>query len=272
MDERLSTDDILARFSDPDLAAHAYLDVTLRRHNPLTQQAELHSQSAQLLSQLDHATEELTWRLEALMAELKRSGPRLAYQLELLRSGVAGLVADVADVAAPHVAGIGRARARDQAADQAVARLQQLETVRRRMGQARAVLQEVQAFDEAALAAEVARLVDDEEDRDLEAALRVVERAAELLQVWKGTSVYAARAKFVAQLRKKIEAAVAQPRDAAAQEQQGQGPDAGARQRAGTASPAGSRPGTPAGGARRSQESEGSYYGLLGQLQRKIGY
>lgn len=70
-DQRLSTDEILTQFSNPELASHAYLDLYFQKWTPLKQLSELHSQSSQLLSQLDHATEDLTWQLEDIMTELK---------------------------------------------------------------------------------------------------------------------------------------------------------------------------------------------------------
>ena len=90
-----STKELLEIFSDPELVSHGYLDTSLEGYNPLTQQAELHSATSQLLSELDHASQELTWELEDTMSVLKKSGPRLNYEVELLRSGVAGLVSDL---------------------------------------------------------------------------------------------------------------------------------------------------------------------------------
>ncbi|VVT55409.1 uncharacterized protein SAPINGB_P004582 [Magnusiomyces paraingens] len=261
--ETLSTDEILKKFSDPDLAAHAYLDLSFQKYNPMTQQAELHSQSSQLLSQLDHATEELTWNLETIMNELKKSGPRLTYQIELLRTGVSGLVSDIEEIASPQIETIKKTREVDTEQDQTVARLQQLETVRKKMCQVETVLKEAREFDEEVLTKEVSRLID---EGDMESALQKVEHAAELIQVWKGTSIYTGRAKFVAQLRKKIETALGQKDSTNLSRQQKND-----RPSRSSNSPAVSRPGTPSG-SKKSNENEGSYYGLLGQLQRKIGY
>lgn len=312
-DQRLSTDEILTQFSNPELASHAYLDLYFQKWTPLKQLSELHSQSSQLLSQLDHATEDLTWQLEDIMTELKKSGPRLTYQVELLKSGVAGLVADIEDIAAPKIQEIKQRReeeaAEEREAEKAststdeqrsgenptfktndpteskeqtvssnptIARLQQLETVRTRMKQVEAVLQRVQSFDEVELTNGITLLI---ENDDLEGALRRVEDAAEIIQVWKGTSLYNGRAKFVAQLRKRIEAALGQKE---LLENQNANTRAGANSpqindrsgkwykgsssRTNSNSPASSRPGTP-----KAQEADG-YYGLFGQLSKKIGY
>lgn len=272
--DRLPTDQILKKFSNPNLAAHAFLDVTLQNFNPLTQQAELHSQSSQLLSQLDHATEELTWKLEDLMNDLKKSGPRLTYQIELLRSSVSGLVTDIEEASSPKIQAIKKVREADTGEDgNTVARLQQLETVRQRMKQTEKLLKDAQSFDELTLGNNVAKLI---EENNIEGALKEVEEAAVLIQIWKGTSIYQGRAKFVAQLRKRIEMALGQ-QDLLQQQQyqdsDGQDLSSNRRQlaRTDTGSPSISRPGTPSGNSRRSQDTEG-YYGLLGQLQRKIGY
>lgn len=227
--ERLSTDEILSQFSDPNLASHAYLDVHFQKYNQMTQLQELHSQSSQLLSQLDHATEDLTWQLEDIMTDLKKSGPRLSYQIELLKSGVAGLVSDIEEIASPKIEEIKRRRDAEVNEDKhdsesksnkkdiitaatipggqavssnpTIARLQQLETVRSRMKQVESVLQKAQTFDEIELTNSIVSSI---ENGDLEGALTTVGEAAELIQVWKGTSVYNGRAKFVAQLRKRL--------------------------------------------------------------------
>lgn len=307
--ERLSTDEILSQFSDPNLASHAYLDVHFQKYNQMTQLQELHSQSSQLLSQLDHATEDLTWQLEDIMTDLKKSGPRLSYQIELLKSGVAGLVSDIEEIASPKIEEIKRRRDAEVNEDKhdsesksnkkdiitaatipggqavssnpTIARLQQLETVRSRMKQVESVLQKAQTFDEIELTNSIVSSI---ENGDLEGALTTVGEAAELIQVWKGTSVYNGRAKFVAQLRKKIEVALGQ-QDAQESQGMGSGPGSatsplpesersskwyrGSNSTNNSNSPASSRPETPNSNSKTQDEG---YYGIFGQLSRKIGY
>lgn len=268
-----STGQVLETFSDPDLVSHGYLDTALEQYNPLTQQAELHSATSQLLSQLDHASQELTWKLESTMSELCKSGPRLNYEVELLRSGVAGLVSDIEEVEEGERKNKSANSENDKdsskdssnnensEATMAMRRLQQLEKVRHKMQEVEAVLREAQQMDqpegEQAITSEIILLVD---AGDLEGAVKKVERLAELVPVWKGTARYSAKVKFVGTLRKRIEEAAAAvdggtARTLSATEQQ---------QTDRTRNPDSARnsPGP---------ESEG-YYGLLGHIRGRIGY
>lgn len=246
-----STKDVLETFSDPNLVSHGYLDTALERYNPLTQQAELHSATSQLLSQLDHASQELTWKLEETMTDLLKSGPRLNYEVELLRSGVAGLVSDIDEVSEKRVEPTESSKA-----SEAMRRLEQLERVRSKMQEVEAVLREAEILfsDEQAATNEVITLID---NKDVEGALKKVERLAELVQVWKGTSQYSAKVKFVAGLRKRIEEALS---NITSQQQRG---NEGAQL---------NRSGTPSSARSSPAPEQESYYGLLGQLRGKIGY
>lgn len=262
-----TTDNVLDTFSDPDLVPHGYLDTRLESYNPLTQQPELHSATSQLLSQLDHAAQDLTWRLEETMDGLKRSGPRLEYEVELLRSGVMGLASEVGEVPAkttPTTTTKDGEANKPSTEKEAMGRLRQLDQVRQKMKQVAEVLAEAEtAFaDEHALTREITTLLDQNSAEGLEFAVRRVERLAELAQVWKGTGQYAARARVVSGLRKRVEeaaAAVTGSAPGALQQQQ--------QQRQAAVAGRGSSP-----GPNQQQQEQDGYYGLLGQLRGRMGY
>lgn len=315
--DRLSTQEILEKFSDPNLVPHGFLDLSLSLYNPITQQSQLHSKSSQLLSQLDQGMEDLTWQLEDLMTQLKKSGPRLNYQLELLKSGVVGLINDIEEISVPRINSIKEKRQKaaatkvqkpeseestlDNTSDataknsegtanekkeqqqssstdngNVIARLRQLEIVHAKIKETQEVFDRASKFDEVALANQVADLID---RGDIEAALKAVESAAELIQVWKGTSIYQTRAKFLAQLRKRIET-VLENQDSSNRNNTTSGlsttgtENFGSSSRASTPGVSSSRPGTPRQKQQQQQQQQGgdSYYGIFGQIQRKIGY
>jgi hypothetical protein len=252
-----STKELLEIFSDPELVSHGYLDTSLEGYNPLTQQAELHSATSQLLSELDHASQELTWELEDTMSVLKKSGPRLNYEVELLRSGVAGLVSDLDETAVD-----GQAEAGGGAANEIMTRLQQLEKVRQRMREVEQVFSRAIKFNQTEEERKVVLLLD---NNDIEGAIKAVEGLSELVQVWKGTSVYSARVKFVASLRKRIEDLLSSNEQQQRQQQQPQ-PQQQQQQ------PQQQRSHYANQGLPGQSESTEGYYGLLGQLRGKIGY
>lgn len=239
-----STKEILEIFSDPDLVSHGYIDTALDKFNPLTQQAELHSATSQLLSELDHASQELTWELEETMNVLRKSGPRLSYEVELLRSGVAGLATDLEEVSKDDT--MKKSKNQD---DKNMEKLEQLETVRLKMKEVEAVFLEAQKFNPTEEERKIVLLID---NGDIEGAIKSVERLSELIQIWKGTSIYSTRLKFVGELRKRIEDTLSQTEQNKAQQL-----------RNNTSLSKDSKP---------DQSENDGYYGLLGQLRGRIGY
>lgn len=248
-----STKELLEIFSDPELVSHGYLDTSLEGYNPLTQQAELHSATSQLLSELDHASQELTWELEDTMSVLKKSGPRLNYEVELLRSGVAGLVSDLDETNVS-----GQTESSSGAATESMTRLQQLEKVRQRMTEVEQVFSRALKFNPTEEERKVVLLLD---NNDIEGAIKAVEGLSELVQVWKGTSVYTARVKFVTSLRKRIEDLLSTNEQQQRQQQQKQQQQQ-QQQRSNYTNQSSSG----------QNENTDGYYGLLGQLRGKIGY
>lgn len=254
VDSPKTTKELLEIFSNPDLVSHGYLDTSLEGYNPLTQQAELHSATSQLLSELDHASQELTWELEDTMSTLKKSGPRLNYEVELLRSGVAGLVSDLDEATADGMATTGNDGSDDQAVNESMTRLQQLEQVRQRMKKVEQVFNQALKFNQTEEERKVVLLLD---NGDIEGAIKRIEELSDLIQVWKGTNVYSARVKFVASLRKRIEDLLSNNEQQQRQQQQQLEQQRSFNNNQGSIG---------------QSESTESYYGLLGQLRGKIGY
>ncbi|KAA8910652.1 hypothetical protein TRICI_004086 [Trichomonascus ciferrii] len=250
MDEELkTTEQVIARFCDPELVPHGFLDSSLPAFENSSQLSELHSRASTLLSQLDHHSQELTWQLEGLTGELLRASTKVNYVIEILRSDVAGLVSEVDEVAGPKVQ-----RLKDiENQNDTIKKLQMLVKVKERMLSVRKVFEEAKSFNEQELSATVDKLIENE---SYDSAIEKINRAQGLVEVWKGTNVYSSRVKFINALHKRVQAA----KDEKAGLNKRQSSSTNTTPKSSMDS---SRPSTPA-------TTDG--YGFFGQLSRRMGY
>ena len=233
---------VIEKFSNPEVVPHGFIDSSLPQFKASSQLSELHSKASLLLSQVDHHSQDLTWQLENLTNELLRTSNKVNYEIEILRSDASNLADDMKNVSLPKVDAL------KQLDNSAITQLQRLDIVKNKMKEVQKVFDEANEFNEDKIEQQVNLLL---ESDDLESALKRVERCAELVQVWKGTSAYSAKQKFVSSLRKKVENALNKT-DIRSSSETASSP---------SANPSPNQP----------SESDG-YYGLIEQLQRKIGY
>lgn len=251
--EDASVDDVVKRFADARLVPHGLVDVSLGRFDGPESLGTLHSAATRLSSRFDHYAEEVTWRLDEALAGLDAAQTRLSYEIEALESDVQALARDVTKAAQPRQATAKQETNEDgKTKTPGVAqRLERLETARAKMQEVMAVFEAARAFDEDQITREVLSLAG---NKDGGAAARArVNEARKLIEVWKGTTVYGQRQRFVTGLSKRVEAIVG------AQAEQERRPGA-ASSASGVSDSDRSREATP---------SEG-YYSLINQFQRKI--
>lgn len=247
--ELKTTEQVVERFCDPELVPHGFLDSTLPAFENNAQLSELHSKASTLLSQLDHHSQELTWKLEGLTGELLRASTKVSYVIEILRSDVAGLVSEVDEVAGPKVQ-----RLKDiENQNDTIKKLQMLVKVKERMVSVRKVFEEAKAFNEQELSATVDKLIENE---SYDTAVEKINHAHKLAEVWKGTNVYSSRVKFINGLHKRVQTA----KDEKADVSRRQSSSTNTTPKSSIDS---SRPSTPAA-------TDG--YGFFGQLSRRMGY
>lgn len=248
--QEISTDDIIDQFSDVDLVPHGFLDLSLPPYKSTDQLSDLHSKSSKLLSELDHYSQDITWKLETALGELSRSGKRLNYEVEMLKSEVSGLVSDVDEQAAPMVKNL----VDKSSPDDADSRLQVLDTVRSRMLEVQKIFEEASRYDENRITNDVVTAIN---GGHLDVAESQIQHIEKLIEIWKGTSVYDSRVKFVAGLKKRLRAIV--------DSNSSRGTMSEPTSRLASASPL---PDTVK--SQTPDNSSEGYYGLINQLQRKI--
>ncbi|ANB11662.1 hypothetical protein AWJ20_4483 [Sugiyamaella lignohabitans] len=253
--------EIISKFSDPELVPHVLLDTTLPKYKSTEQLPELQSSASQLLSQLDTYSQDITYQLETVLSELVRAKSRLNYEIDLLKSDLSALSNTTSIEARTQIeAASGSARTA-----KVISRLEKLDTVKRNMQKTQQIFTEAKNFDESKITSTVLSLV---ESGDIEAALAKLDSASEICLVWKGTALYTQRTKFIAGLRKRVDAIIAEkhrtststpPPSGLSQLQSQSQPSTGTtpQPRSSTASPV-------------SSTTADSYYSLIGQFQKKI--
>jgi hypothetical protein len=197
----------------------------------------LHSAATRLSSQFDHYSEEVTWRLEEALANLDSAQSRLGYELEALESDVQSLVKDVQEAAMPPDSG--------KQVSSSAATIERLETARSRMEEVMTVFKNARDFDEDKITREVLELAG-HNDGGRDARNRIAQ-IRNLIDIWKGTTVYSSRLRFANGLSKRVEAIV------------------GAR-----AEQDSRRPSSDIDRSTRETTPSDGYYSLINQFQRKI--
>uniref|UniRef100_A0A060TA75 ARAD1D21362p n=1 Tax=Blastobotrys adeninivorans TaxID=409370 RepID=A0A060TA75_BLAAD len=235
-------------FSDPDLVPHNLIENALPKYESPTQLQELHSSASRLLSQLDNHSQDLTLQLEALTAELMRASKKIHYEIELMRSDVSTLIEDMDKVSAQNMKELTHSAQNNTAVDE----LNKLAKAKKRMEQVQQVFAEAKAFDEAKITSHLIQLLD---GGNMSAAQDYVLQTRALCQIWKGTLLYSSRIKFVESLQRQVDVAKktqAVPETATNSES--------------SADP--SRQSSP----NPNSDKRADYYGLIGSLQRRMGY
>ncbi|CAN6632913.1 hypothetical protein TRVA0_013S03092 [Trichomonascus vanleenenianus] len=247
-----TTDQIVEQFSDPELVPHGYIDSALTQHSSSSSNLDkLHSSASQLLSQLDHYSQDLTWQLENITNELIRVSNKVSYEVELLRSDVQGLTTDLDKQSVQNVR-------RLESDTETVSKLKKLDKVTLRMNEVQQVFADAKAFDEDSITAEVMGLVHSGNGQN---ALDRLDQIYQLCQVWKGTSIYPTRMKFINELRSRIDKIV-QDKNQQAQ-QQGKLPLSPKLQ---------TSPTIQQQQQQQQQKQSDSYYGLFGSFTKRMGY
>lgn len=238
---------IIEQFGNPELIPSEYIDGLLPKYRQGEKLDNLHSQASDLLSQLDHHSQDLTMQLEQLTAELIRASKKVNYEVELLKSDVEGLANKVDTVDKTKVD-----KLKQQLDTTTVDRLQRLDVVKTRMNDVQKVFEQTKRFDEGKITEAVIQCIN---QGDTKAAYNEIDRVAELIQVWKDTSVYPARQRFVTGLRKRVENSVNEKKE---QQSRASTPNIP------------SRTSTP--NAEHRDSSDSYYGGFLGQFTRRMGY
>lgn len=254
-EELESSEAVIEKFSDANLVPHGYLDSSLPSFESNSQLAELHSQTSNLLSQLDHHSQDLTWKLENLTGELLRASTRVSYEIEILKTDVSGLVTEVDELSTPKI----RKLQEIENQNDTIKQLQKLVKVKERMIEVQNVFEEAKKFDENKILENIDKLIENE---SYDSAFEKIGSLEKLCLIWKGTNIYTSRMKFINKLKKRVNEAKSGPTvtTSTPTQQQSPAPDSSSP-RVATLEASNSRSSTPT-------ES----YGFFGQLSKRMGY
>lgn len=242
--------DVIIEFNSEDLVAHGYIDKQLPKYTGADQLPELHSSASNLLSKLDHYSEEVTWQLETALGDLVRSTNRLEYEVELLKSDVSGLAADIEDSTGPKIQTL--ATSNNDTSRESLEQLRKLDLVKSKMESVKKVFEQAKLFNETSVRQEIMALVN---DKKLTAALARIDLWESICQIWKGTDKYNEKVNFMNGLRKRVETIMT----ASEQDQEIASPDNITEDENGPLRPDSA-----------TSEANKSYYGLIGQIKGKI--
>jgi hypothetical protein len=237
--------EIVVQFTSPELVPHGYIDENLSKYTGAEQLPELHSSASNLLSQLDHHSQEITWQLETAIGELVRSTSRLEYEVELLKSDVDGLEVDIQDSTRPKFNNL--VESGNNLNEASLEKLRKLDRVKANMQKVKQVFEQAKSFDETAIGQEIMTMVN---NGKTDSALSKLGYWESLCIVWKGTAMYNGRINFVKGLRKRVQAVITSAED-----------DERSRS---------SMEEFPSRPDSANSDVNKSYYGLIGQIQRKI--
>src|SRR5699024_10195974 len=138
--------------------------------------ADLHSKATSLLSQLDHHSQNLTWKLENLTEELVRASTKISYEIEILRSDVSGLTHEVDGISGPKIQTL-----RDiENKNDTIQKLRNLVKVKERMEQVQKIFIDAKEYDEKELGELVDKLIETE---SYQKAIEKIDNAEELCGV-----------------------------------------------------------------------------------------
>ncbi|KAK7203365.1 hypothetical protein BZA70DRAFT_269229 [Myxozyma melibiosi] len=200
----MTTEAVLDTFSNPSLTPTSYLNSILPSYRgSSTTLPQMHTEAVNILSSLDHTTQELIKKLEKVVTEMLSSSTRLKYEVELLAGDVEQLDTTINKELKPRV------ESEVAQKNPAMQRLEMLELVRRRLVEVITTFEEAKKVD-VDLRQQNGQGMEDNvrqllsEDK-FKLANDEVERLEKVIEVWNGTQEYAAKAEFVGRLRKLVQ-------------------------------------------------------------------